>query len=134
GGGGGGGEGGERGKGGGGGGDRPEGYRPRDGATAGRNHSLDGTDAGQGGRDQLAVGATHPRGPPARAASYQDIQAVERSQVRRQAQGCGRSLCRPSRPRRRPLGRREEPNPGSRSHPAGTADEAGSRRNDDARL
>jgi Winged helix-turn helix len=30
------------------------------GPPPGRNHSLDGTDAGQGGRDQLVVGATHP--------------------------------------------------------------------------
>jgi len=44
---------------------------------------------------------TPPRGPPARAAPYQDIQSTLP-------------------PTSRPLGRREEPHPGSRSRPAGT--------------
>src|SRR5262252_812892 len=114
--------------------DRPEGRRPRDWPAAGRSDALDWPDAGQGGGYQLAVGATHPRGPPARAASCPDVQAVERSDVRRKAQGCGRSLHRSSRPCRRTLGRREEPNPSPRPHSAGTADEAGARRDDDARL
>src|SRR5215471_10768080 len=105
--------------------DRPEGHRPRDWPAAGRSDALDWPDAGQGGGYQLAVGATHPRGPPARAASCPDVQAVERSDVRRKAQGCGRSLHRSSRPCRRTLGRREEPNPSPRPHSAGTADEAG---------
>src|SRR6516165_9926230 len=43
--------------------DRPEGHRPRDWPAAGRSDALDWPDAGQGGGYQLAVGATHPRGP-----------------------------------------------------------------------
>jgi len=79
-------------------------------------------------------GATHSRDPPTRAAPHPDVQAVERPEVRREAQGRRRPLHQPSRPRRRSLGRREEPNPGPRPHPAGTADEAGARRDDDPRL
>ena len=45
-----------------------------------------------------------------------------------------RPLRRSPRPCGRPLGRREEPNPGARPHPAGFADEAGPCRDDDARL
>ena len=56
------------------------------------------------------------------------------TRVRRKAQGRRRPLRRSSRPCRRPLGRREEPDPGARPHPAGTADEAGARRHHDARL
>src|SRR5262245_8532431 len=67
--------------------DRPEGHRPRDWPAAGRSDALDWPDAGHGGGYQLAVGATHPRGPPARAASCPDVQAVERSEFRRKAQG-----------------------------------------------
>src|SRR5438093_9569439 len=94
------------------------------GPPPGESHALDRPDAGEGGRCQLAVGATHSRGPPTRAAPHPDVQAVERPEVRREAQGHRRPLHQPSRPRRRSLGRREEPNPGPRPHPAGTADEA----------
>ena len=66
------------------------------------------------------------------AASHPHVQTVERSEVRRQAQGRRRSLRRSARPCRRALGRREEPNPGARPHPAGPADEAGPRRHNDA--
>jgi hypothetical protein len=70
-----------------------EGHRPRDQATAGRDHSVDGSDAGQDGGDRLRSVQRIPRGPQARAA-----------QVRRETQGSGRSLRRSSRPRGRPLG------------------------------
>ena len=43
------------------------------GPPPGRNHALDRPDAGEGGRYQLAVGATHSRGPPTRAAPHPDI-------------------------------------------------------------
>src|SRR6266487_3197082 len=52
----------------------------------------------------------------------------------REVHGCRRPLRRSSRPCGCSLGRRKEPNPGARSYPAGAADEAGPRRDDDARL
>src|SRR6266568_2831328 len=58
--------------------DRAAGHRPGDRAASGRSHTLDRPDAGEGGRCQLAVGATHSRGPPTRAAPRPDVQAVER--------------------------------------------------------
>src|ERR1700704_398002 len=50
------------------------------------------------------IGATHPGSSPTRAAPYPDVQTVEGPGVCREAQGHRRSLCRSSRPRRRPLG------------------------------
>src|SRR5262249_30608643 len=82
-----------------------------------------------GGGDS-AIGAAHPRSSPTRAAPHSYLQAVERPEVRRQAQGYRRPLCRSTRPCSRPLGRREEPNPGPRPHPAGLADQAGTCRNE----
>ena len=41
-------------------------------AASGRSNPFDRPDAGEGGGGQLAVGAAHPQGPPARAASYPD--------------------------------------------------------------
>src|SRR5260370_425829 len=49
-------------------------------------------------------GTTHPRSSATRAAPYPDVQTVEGPGVCREAQGHRRSLCRSSRPRRRPLG------------------------------
>src|SRR4030088_2676638 len=46
-----------------------------------------------------------PGSSPTRAAPYPDVQTVEGPGVCREAQGHRRSLCRSSRPRRRPLGR-----------------------------
>ena len=46
----------------------------------------------------------------------------------------GRALRRPAGARHRALGRREEPDPGARPHPARPADEEGPRRHDDPRL
>ena len=110
--------------------------RHRSGArpAAGRDHALDRADAGQGGGRQPALGAAHPRGPPARPAPHPHLQAVERPEVRRQAPRHRRPLCRSARPCRRPLGRREEPDPGARPHPARPADEEGPRRHHDPRL
>jgi transposase len=69
-----------------------------------------------------------------RAASHPHVQAVERPEVRRETQGRRRPLCRSSRPCGRPLGRRKEPDPGARPHPARVTDEAGPCRHDDPRL
>src|SRR3981081_1328745 len=74
------------------------------GAAAGREHPLDGPGTFQGGRSEPAFGATHPGSSPTRAAPYPDVQTVEGPGVCREAQGHRRSLCRSSRPRRRPLG------------------------------
>src|SRR4030088_1773924 len=75
------------------------------GPAAGREHPLDGPGTFQGGRSEPAFGATHPGSSPTRAAPYPDVQTVEGPGVCREAQGHRRSLCRSSRPRRRPLGR-----------------------------
>src|ERR1700730_8931202 len=75
------------------------------GAAAGREHPLDGPGTCQGGRSEPAFGATHPGSSPTRAAPYPDVQTVEGPGGCRAAQGHRRSLCRSSRPRRRPLGR-----------------------------
>ena len=53
------------------------------------------------------------------------IQALQRPGFRRQAARRRRALRRSTGPCHRALGRREEPNSGSRSHPARTADEEG---------
>src|SRR5205807_10256772 len=66
--------------------------------------TLDGPGTCQGGRSEPAFGATHPGSLPTRAAPYPDVQTVEGPGVCREAQGHRRSLCRSSRPRRRPLG------------------------------
>jgi hypothetical protein len=58
----------------------------------------------------------------------------KRSQLCRQAARRGRTLCRSTRSCHRALGRREEPNPGARSHPAGSAPQEGARRHHDPRL
>src|SRR4030088_2957435 len=75
------------------------------GAAAGREYPLDGPGTFQGGRSEPAFGATHPGSSPTRAAPYPNVQTVEGPGVCREAQGHRRSLCRSSRPRRRPLGR-----------------------------
>ena len=62
------------------------------------------------------------------------VQALHRSEVRRQTARCRRPLCRSARSRHRSVGRREEPNPGPRPHPARPSHEEGPRRNDDPRL
>ncbi|MEJ2378150.1 MAG: IS630 family transposase [Pseudolabrys sp.] len=67
-------------------------------------------------------------------ASVPTVQAFDRYEIRRLTARCGRALCRPACPRHRALGRREEPNPGARPHPAGAAVEKGPPRHHDPRL
>ena len=62
------------------------------------------------------------------------FQALDRSRLRRQARRCRRPLHEPAAPCRGGLHRREEPDPGARSHPARLADEAGQVRNPHPRL
>src|SRR3981189_1977300 len=50
-------------------------------------------------RGEPAFGATHPRGPPTRAASHPHVQAVERPEVRRETQRRRRPLRRSTPPR-----------------------------------
>ena len=52
--------------------------------AAGGSQPLDRSDAGEGGGREFAIGATHPRGPSTRPPSHPNVQAVERSQVRRE--------------------------------------------------
>jgi hypothetical protein len=56
-----------------------------------RSSPLDRPDAGESGRNELAVGATHSGGSPTRAAPHPDIQIVEGPGVCREAQGHRRS-------------------------------------------
>ena len=87
-----------------------------------------------GGRHQRQLGAAHLARPRPAAAPRAAVQALERSDVRRQAARRGRALCRSARPRHRAVGRREEPDPGARPHPARPAAEEGPRRHHDPRL
>src|SRR5215471_848012 len=68
------------------------------------------------------------------AASDAHLQALARSELRRQGRGHRRSLPQPAGQSAGALGRREIANPGARPYPAGTADEEGPLRDDDARL
>src|SRR5450759_2112119 len=63
--------------------------------------------------------------------SGEDLQAVERSEIRRQGAGCRRPLYRSARASRGAVGRREVADPGARPDPAGAADEEGPLRHDD---
>src|SRR3982750_2935158 len=73
---------------------------------------------------------------PARAAATpgEAIQALQRPGFRRQAARRRRALRRSTGPCHRALGRREEPNSGSRSHSARTTDEEGAGWHNDPRL
>ena len=102
--------------------------------TAGRGDALDRPGDGQGGRGQPSQRAADLGGARPQAASGPDLQAVERSEVRRQGAGRRRPLCRSAGARAGAVGRREVADPGARPHPAGTADEEGPLRDDDARL
>ena len=106
---------------------RSGGGRARGGAdacrSAGRDHPLDRRSDGTGERHQRQRGPAHLEGARASAAPLSAIQALERSELRRQAARRGRALCRSAGPRHRAVARREEPNPGSRSHPPGPAAE-----------
>ncbi len=70
----------------------------------------------------------------AEAACDAQLQALQRSPVLREGPGHRRALPRPAGQGAGALGRREEPNPAARPHPAGIAAEKGPRRNHDARL
>ena len=83
----------------------------------------------------VTLGAAHLAGArpsaapgPATSSSRNDPDFADK--LRR----CRRPLRQSARPCRRALGRREEPNPGARSHPARLADEEGPLRHDDPRL
>ena len=95
--------------------------------SAGGDHPLDRRDDGEGGRHQRQLGPAHLARPWAPAAPGPAVQALERSAVRREAARRGRALSRPAGARHRALGRREEPDPGARPHPARPADEEGPR-------
>src|SRR5664280_1090803 len=70
--------------------------------------------AGDGPADLVGKGAT--------AASDRDVQAVKRPAVRGEARRCRRLVLEPAGEGRRAVYRREEPDPGARSHAAVVAD------------
>ena len=115
------------------GGHRQGGGADRDRAAA-RGDALDGRRHGQGGRHQRLLGAAHLEGARPRAAPHAPLQALERSRLRAQAARRRRPLCRSAGPCGGAVGRREEPDPGARPHPARPAPEEGPRRHHDARL
>ena len=75
----------------------------------------------QGRRHQRQRGAAHLEGARPAAPPLAAVQALQRSAVRRQAARRRRPLCRSAGPCHRAVGRREEPDPGARPHPAGPA-------------
>ncbi len=99
-----------------------------------RGDPLDRAGDGQDGGDQPLLGAAHLDGPRAAAASGALVQALQRPQIRREAQGRRRPLHRSAGPCRGAQPRREKPNPGARPYPARAADEEGTLRHDDPRL
>ncbi len=89
---------------------------------------------GRGLRHQRVLGAAHLEGAWPGAAPRPQLQALQRSRLRREAARHRRALCRPARPCRGAVGRREVPDPGARPHPARPADEEGPGRHHDPRL
>ncbi len=81
-----------------------------------------------------ALGAADLGGARAAAAPGAALQALQRPGLRREAARRRRALRRPAGACRGALGRREEPDPGARPHPAGPADEEGPGRHHDPRL
>ena len=77
--------------------------------SAWRGHPLNRPRPGAGRRDLLAVGPAHLGCPSPPAASRPQLQALERSGLRREGRGHRRPLHGPATPRRRALARREEP-------------------------
>src|SRR6476661_8494769 len=71
------------------------------GRSAGRDHPLDRRSDGTGERHQRQRGPAHLEGARASAAPLSAIQALERSELRRQAARRGRALCRSAGPRHR---------------------------------
>ena len=107
----------------------PDAHRPAD-----RGDPLDRRDDGKGDRYQRQRRPAHLAGARAAATPGEAIQALQRPGFRRQAARRHRALRRSTGPCHRALGRREEPNSGSRSHPARIADEEGAGRHNDPRL
>ena len=70
-------------------------------------------------------GASHLAGVLAAAASQRDLQALDRSAVRREGARHRRPLPRPAGARAGAVHRREEPDPGAGPHPAAVADAPG---------
>ncbi len=81
-----------------------------------------------------AVGPAHLGCPSPPAASGAQLQALERSGLRREGRGHRRPLHGSTAPRRRALARREEPDPGSGTHPPEPTRNARSPRDPDPRL
>ena len=107
--------------------DRAHARRP-----AGRDDPLD--EPGDGGGDGVGDqhGAKDLARPWSRSPSAAGLQAQPRPALCRQTARCRRPLRQPAGAQPGALGRREEPDPGARPHPAGLADETGPRRDDDA--
>ena len=106
-----------------------DGGRARGGADldrpAGRGDPLDRRHDGRADRHLRQLGAAHLARPRPAAAPRAAVQALQRPEVRRQAARRGRALRRSAGARHRAVGRREEPNPGARPHPARPAAEEG---------
>ena len=97
-------------------------------------HALVGAQARQGGRPQPVERAAHLGGAWAEAASDAQLQALQRPEVLREGSRHRRALSRPAGQGAGALRRREEPDPGARSHATGIAAEEGPRRHHDPRL
>ena len=102
--------------------------------SAERGDALDGSRLGEGGRRLAGDGAPHPCPPPARAAQGAAVQGVDRSEVRGEDPRRHRVVHESAGPRGGSLDRREDADPGARADAESAADEAGTARDDDARL
>ena len=100
-------------------------------AAAGRRDPLDGAGAGRGQRAQRQLGAADLAGARPAPPSGAQLQALDRSQLRRQGRGHRRAVRRSAGARRGAVDRRKEPDPGARPHPTGPAAEEGPRRDHD---
>ena len=115
--------------------DRPGGDRAPDHADqAGGCDPVEYPDAGGGGWGERHHDPAHLDGAGLEAAPGQALQGIARSQVCREARRHRRSVHVPARARAGAVLRREEPGAGTRSHPAGSADEARPCRHHDPRL
>ena len=99
-----------------------------------RGDALDGARDGRRGRHLARLGAADLGRARSAAAPGADLQALQGPGVRRQAARRGRALRRSAGAQPRAVAGREEPDPGARSDPTGTADEEGPGRDDDPRL
>ena len=104
------------------------------GDEAGGRDALEHARHGEGiGRVDL-LGASHLARLLAAAASHRDVQALDRSAVRREGSRHRRALSRSAGEGAGHLRRRKEPDPGARSHPAAAADASRTGRAAHARL